>query len=249
MYEEIAQKKILVVGASRGIGRQLCHAIDGLGGHVIAAARDVHSLAENLQDTGIPASRFMACDIGNSEDISALVKGIEPVDALCITAGAAKLAPKHMIKRSSIDAQLEVNLAGPVDLISTMLRFKKLNTGASIVTTTASARYNSVTATVPYVASKNGLVAVSRSLAAEISSLKMRINSVSFDYVMTDMTKPILDHLEKTGTSEFQGIVGVSPVENSVVPYIYLISDASKWMTGQVVGADAGRRITRVVYG
>ena len=48
MYEEIAQKKILVVGASRGIGRQLCHAIDGLGGHVIAAARDVHSWRKNF---------------------------------------------------------------------------------------------------------------------------------------------------------------------------------------------------------
>ena len=75
-----------------------------------------------------------------------------------------------MIKRQIIDSQLSVNLSGPIDLISTMLRLKKVKQRASIITTSASGRYNGVKATVPYVAAKNALVAVSRSLASELSS-------------------------------------------------------------------------------
>ena len=249
MYEDIKNKRILVVGASRGIGRQLCHALQQFGGHVLAASRCLEALSIGLKRTGILSEQLFACDIQETESISELVKNLDPVDAVCITAGTTKLVPKHMIKRPIIDNQFSVNLSGPIDLISTMFRFKKIKSGASIITTTASGRYNGVKATIPYVAAKNGLVAVSRSLSSELSSQGIRINSVSFDYVATGMTESIIDNFEKNKTDDLDGIVGVSPVENTVIPYFYLISDTSKWMTGQVLSADAGRRLSRVVYG
>ena len=249
MYDDIKNKRVLVVGASKGIGRQLCHAIDQLGGHVQAASRDIATLSSGLAHTGIANDQLFSCDIQQPGSILNLVQNLSPVDAVCITAGATKLVPKQMIKRQIIYSQISVNLSGPIDLISTMLRLKKVKQRASIITTSASGRYNGVKATVPYVAAKNALVAVSRSLASELSSKKIRINSVSFDYVSTEMTGAIISHFETNKTDDLDGIIGVSPVENTVIPYLYLISEASKWMTGQVLSADAGRRLSRVVYG
>ena len=68
------------------------------------------------------------------------------------------------------------------------VEIQKFKTGASIVTTSASARYNGVAATIPYVAAKNALVAVTRSLSAELAPKKIRVNTVSFDFVQTDMS-------------------------------------------------------------
>ena len=96
----------------------------------------------------------------------------------------------------------------------------KFKTGASIVTTSAS-RYNGVAATIPYVAAKNALVAVTRSLSAELAPKKIRVNTVSFDYVQTDMSRNILDHLQKTGNEDAQTIIGVSPTENTALPYVF----------------------------
>ena len=86
--------------------------------------------------------------------------------------------------------------------------------------TSASARYNGVAATIPYVAAKNALVAVTRSLSAELAPKKIRVNTVSFDFVQTDMSH-ILDHFEKTGNEDAQTIVGVSPIENAALPYVF----------------------------
>ncbi len=248
MYEDIKNKRILVVGASRGIGRQLCYALHQIGGHVLAASRSLETLSKALSQTGILNQHLFACDIQETESISKLIKNLDPVDAVCITAGSTKLMPKHMIKRSIIDSQISVNLSGPIDLISTMLRFKKIKSGASIITTSSSGRYSGVKAAIPYVAAKSGLVTVNKSLSAELSSQGIRINSVSFDYVATEMTETIVGHLQ-TKVDGLGGIVGVSPVENTVMPYLYLISDTSKWMTGQVVSADAGRRLSRLAHG
>ena len=249
MYEDVAGKRVLIVGASGGIGCGLCHALNDLGAEVIATSRNIEKLQNSFERLGIGAIETKKCDIIQTDEVLALAKELNPVDALCIVAGSTKLVPNHMLKRSIIDSQLSVNLSGPIDLISAMLRFKKFKTGASIVTTSASARYNGVAATIPYVAAKNALVAVTRSLSAELAPKKIRVNTVSFDFVQTDMSRDILDHFQKTGNEDAQTIVGVSPIENAALPYVFLISEASKWMTGQVLSADSGRRLTRIVYG
>ena len=110
MYDDIKNKRVLVVGASKGIGRELCHAIDQLGGHVQAASRDIATLSSGLAHTGIANDQLFSCDIQQPGSILNLVQNLSPVDAVCITAGATKLVPKQMIKRQIIDSQLSVNL-------------------------------------------------------------------------------------------------------------------------------------------
>ena len=118
MYEDVAGKRVLIVGASGGIGCGLCQAINDLGAEVVATSRNTAKLQDRLESLGIDSIKTKQCDIIQPDEVLALAKELSPVDALCIVAGSTKLVPNHMLKRSIIDSQLSVNLAGPIDLIS-----------------------------------------------------------------------------------------------------------------------------------
>jgi NAD(P)-dependent dehydrogenase (short-subunit alcohol dehydrogenase family) len=249
LYDDIQGKRVLVVGASTGIGYSLAIALSNLGAALVLASRTTGSIVNAIDEGRISNAIVISCDITNSDDVQKLVTEIEPVDAVCFVAGAVKLAPKHQLKKAFINSQLDVNLVAPIEFLSSLFRYKKLNDEASIIFTTATARFNSVHATTPYAAAKNGLVSVVQTLAGEALLDNMRVNAVSFDYVSTRMTKDIVGSSEEKREALTKEVVGVSPSLNAVVPYIYLVSKASRWMTGQVIEADAGRRLSRVVHG
>ena len=69
---------------------------------------------------------------------------------------------------------------------------------------------------------------------------KIRVNTVSFDYVETDMIKAV-----KATTTD---IIGIAPVEYSSMPYLFLLSQMSRWISGQIIAADAGRMLGKVRY-
>jgi NAD(P)-dependent dehydrogenase (short-subunit alcohol dehydrogenase family) len=82
-------------------------------------------------------------------------------------------------------------------------------------------------------------VGAAKSLAADLSPKKIRVNVVSFDYVQTDMIKSIQN-------TPHDDTVGISPVEYSSIPYLFILSSMSRWITGQTVAADAGRMLSKV---
>lgn len=249
LYDDIQGKRVLVVGASYGIGYSLAIALSGLGAELVLASRTTGSIVNAIDEGQISNATIISCDVTNSDDVQKLVTAIDPVDAVCFVAGAVKLAPKQQLKKAFINNQVDINLVAPIELLSSLFRYKKFNNEASIILTTAAARFNSVQATTPYAAAKNGLVSVVQTLAGEALSDNIRVNAVSFDYVSSRMTENIVgSNIEKREALTTE-IVGVSPSINAVVPYIYLISKASRWMTGQVIEADAGRRLSRVVHG
>ena len=249
LYDDIQGKRVLIVGASSGIGYSLALALSDLGAELVLASRTTGNIINAVEEGKITKATVISCDVTNSDDVQKLTKEIEPVDAVCFLAGVVKLAPKHQLKKNLINNQLDVNLVAPIELLSSLFRYKKLNPEASIILTTAAARFNSVKATTTYAAAKNGLVSVVQTVAGEALSENIRVNAVSFDYVSSPMTKDLVGSNKEKRESLTEEIIGVSPALNAVVPYIYLLSNASRWMTGQVIEADAGRRLSRVAHG
>ena len=141
-----------------------------------------------------------------------------------------------------------MNLVGPVELISLMLKYRKFREHASIILTSAASRTGGSSTSLLYSIAKAGLTTVHKTLVEELAYSKIRINSVSFDYVKTDMTDFILQNYERKGIPADSDTVGISPVEATVTPFLFLASSASKWMSGQLVAADAGRQLTRATY-
>ena len=249
LYDDIKGKRILILGASTGIGYSLALALSELGAELVLASRTTSNIINAIEEEKITKATVISCDVTNSDDVQKLVREIEPVDAVCFVAGAVKLAPKHQLKKTFINNQLDVNLVAPIELLSSLFRYKKLNPAASIILTTAAARFNSVKATTPYAAARNGLVSVVQTVAGEALSDNIRVNAVSFDYVLSPMTKDLVGNDKEKRETLTREIIGVSPALNAVVPYVYLVSNASRWMTGQVIEADAGRKLSRVAHG
>jgi NAD(P)-dependent dehydrogenase (short-subunit alcohol dehydrogenase family) len=180
------------------------------------------------------------CDIDIDEDVQSLAASIDSLDGVCIVSGVVKLIPPKLLSKRMIDAQVITNLASPLNIVGSLLKKNKLNNGASIIFTSAAGRLCQPPCTAAYAGAKLGLHGAARSLAVDLSPKKMRVNTVSFDYVETDMIKAV----QATTTD----IIGIAPVEYSSMPYLFLLSQMSRWISGQIIAADAGRMLGKVRY-
>ena len=237
MFNDLRDKEVLVVGASRGIGKQLAKTLYSLGANVHLAARNLEALNVIKDEFECP---IYQCDIDNDEDVQSLASAISNLDGVCIVSGVVKLIPPKMMSKRMIDSQVITNLASPLNVIGALLRKNKLNDGASIIFTSAAGRLCQPPCTAAYAGAKLGLHGAARSLAIDLSPKKIRVNTVSFDYVETDMIKAV-----QTTTVD---TIGVSPVEYSSMPYLFLLSQMSRWISGQMIAADAGRMLGKVRY-
>lgn len=237
MFEDLKGKNILVVGASKGIGKQLTKTLHDLGANMHLAARNIDALTNIKNEYNCS---IYQCDIDNDEDVQALASSITSLDGVCVVSGVVKLIPPKMLSKKMIDSQVITNLASPLNIVGALLRKNKLNDEASIIFTSAAGRLCQPPCTAAYAGAKLGLHGAARSLAIDLSPKKIRVNTVSFDYVETDMIKAV-----QTTTVD---TIGVSPVEYSSMPYLFLLSKMSRWISGQMIAADAGRMLGKVRY-
>lgn len=238
MFEDLKGKNILVVGASKGIGRQLAITLNGLGANLHLAARNIEAL--NALKDEISCAVYQ-CDIDKDEDVQALASNVDSLDGVCIVSGVVRLIPPKMLSKKMIDAQLITNLGSPLNIIGALLKKNKVNDSASIIFTSAAGRICQPPCSSVYAGAKLGLHGAARSIASDLAPKKIRVNTVSFDYVNTEM-------IGKIDISASKDTIGVSPIDYSSMPYLFLLSKMSRWTTGQIVAADAGRMLGKVRY-
>ncbi len=237
MFEDLKDKNILVVGASKGIGKQLAITLSTLGSNLFVVGRNIELIEELKSHI---ACKSYICDIDDEEQVKQLSSSLPRLDGLCIVSGFVRLIPPKMLSKKMVDAQVITNLASPLSLVGALLRKNVINDGASIIFTSAAGRLCQPPCTAPYAGAKLGLHGAARSLASDLGQRKIRVNTVSFDYVDTDMIKSI----ERMDTDT----IGVAPVEYSPIPYLFLLSEMSRWTSGQIIAADAGRMLGKVRY-
>ena len=242
-FDDLKNKKILVVGASQGIGKQVCIQLNKLGSKIYALARNKQNL-KNLSEQ-IDA-KLLECDINIEKQVVSIANEIDPIDGICFIAGFVKLLPPKFLMKKTIEPQFTTNIISPLSFLGEFLRKKKINDKASIIFTSASARMNHPPCSVPYASAKMGLIGASKALVKDLSfSNKMRFNVVSYDYVETEMVKNMKVNDKDLNDKD---IISVSPVEHTATPYIFLLSSRSKWINGQIIAADAGRMLSKTRY-
>ena len=237
MFEDIAGKRILVVGATGGIGHQLAEGLSLLSANIILSGRNDAVLSEFQKRFDCKVIR---ADIDIANEVDELCNQLEPLDGVCILSGVVKLVPPKLLTKKMVDSQIITNLASPLNLIGALLRKGKIKDGGSVILTSAAGRICQPPCTAPYAGAKLGLIGAAKSLSADLSSKKIRVNTVSFDYVDTEMIARVITDTRET--------IGISPVQYTTIPYLFLLSSASRWMTGQLVAADAGRMLSKVRY-
>ena len=237
----LKHKTILVTGASSGIGKQTAINISNMNGNVIISGRNKERLQHTLSE--MQGKHSMICsDLTKKEKMLDLIEQLPVLDGFVHCAGISKPLPIKFIKQSYLQDIQAINFESAAILSSFLLKKKKLNKQASIVFVSSIAAQHPYKGGAAYAASKAALEAFARTLALEVAHRKIRVNCIAPAMVQTQMyeaTKAAVSAkaMEKDAARYPLGIGQSDDVANTS---IFLLSDASKWITGQTIRLDGG---------
>jgi 3-oxoacyl-[acyl-carrier protein] reductase len=237
-----AGKHVILSGGSRGLGRNLVEGLLAAGYHVSAFSRSATEFTD--QHAADPAFFFEPADLADSETLVRFLKHAQerfgPPFGLVNCAGVATVGVLALLRDDQIDHAIATNLKGTLTLTRLLLRPMRLRGGGgSIVNISSVVGLRGYRGMAVYAATKGGIDAMTRALARELGSWKIRVNSVAPGYLRTEMSETLEhDQLDKILRRTPLGRLG-APAD-VVGPVKFLLSDESAFITGQVLVVDGG---------
>ena len=241
----LERKTVLVTGASSGIGRATAIECSKMGATVIITARNEGRLKETLDSLDYKLGQthqMLLADLSKEEEIIKLVDLLPVLDGVSLNAGIVKTLPVKFINHDALSEVLNVNMIGPVILTQRLLKKKKLLKGSSVVfTSSIGGVMISTIGNTMYGISKGGLNAFMKGLALEMASLGIRSNSVNPGFVATNILSAGVISEEQLNENMAKYPLGrFGKPEDIAHAIIYLLSDASSWVTGHTLVVDGG---------
>lgn len=242
-------KTVLVTGASSGIGRQCAIDCSKMGAKVILVARNEERLAETLsqmEGEGHKSYSYDLSELGGIKDlVSTVVAESGKLDGFIHAAGIEMTKPVKLLTPEDYEQVYKVNTLSGFEFVRHISSVKNINKSASIVlmaSITAVIGRGSVAA---YAASKGAMVSATRTFALEFAKREIRVNCVSPGTVLTPLMQNYLDTLDKEAYKKrIDGFpLGLGETTDISNACIYLLSDASRWVTGQNLIVDGGYTI------
>ncbi len=238
----LSGKKILVTGASSGIGRAVAIECSKMGAQLLICGRnrerleEVHSLL-----TGDGHQCFVG-DLTQDSAIKGLIAGVEQLDGCVFSAGRGLTLPFQFALREKFDGIFDINFFSPVELFRLLVKKKKMCSNASVVfISSIGGVWSFPVGNSIYGASKAALQSIVASCAKELASKKIRVNSVNPGMVNTPLVKERPFTKEQlTKDMERYPLKRYGEPEDIAYGVIYLLSDASSWVTGQALVIDGG---------
>lgn len=240
-------KTILVTGAGSGIGRSVSVNASRLGATIIMVDINEVALSESLTllDGQDRNHQIKVVDLTCEESIKSLAGGITSIDGLVNNAGMPNTKPLHFISSEEFDRVMGLNTKSPMLLTNLLYKKKKLNKGASIVFTSSLAGlYTFTPANGLYSMTKAALSSYSRSCAVEFAFRGIRSNCVNPSMVNTHLKDSLTFSQE-----EYEKDIQKYPLRRYAEPeevanaIIFLLSDASSYITGHTLLVDGGRSL------
>lgn len=241
----LAGKTILVTGASSGIGRTTAIECSKLGARVILTARNEDRLKSTLDSLDGDGHQMLLCDLSQEEDLEALVASLPEIQGIVNNAGFTQLLPVNFIKASAFEQLLKVNTVAPICLMQKLLKKKKLKAGSSIVFTSSLAGLGYTTlGNSMYTASKGAISAFIKNAAIELAPKQIRVNAVCPGMVDTNiLSAGTITEEQVEKDKQNYPLKRYGRPEDVAYAMIYLLSDASSWVTGTNLIIDRGYSI------
>lgn len=241
----LSDKVAIVTGASRGIGRLIAIALAGQGAKVVVSARNLEAL-QNLA-TEIKAqggdALAVAGDVVIEDDANNLIKqavaAYGQVNILINNAGITRDGLLLRMKDADWDAVLDTNLKGAFHCIRAVAKFMCKQRSGRIINISSVVGEMGNPGQANYCASKAGLLGLTKSVARELARRNVTVNAITPGFIVTDMTDDLTDSARETLTEQIPlGRLGeAEDVANAV---LFLASDQSAYITGQVLGVNGG---------
>lgn len=246
----LKDRRILITGASSGLGYATAISCAHMGAEVVALGRHSERLQQTLSDLNqiseLPHSLHVA-DLTDAESRKQLVANLgRPIDGVVHCAGISRLSPVRMMTEHHMREVQAVNVEAPMLLTQEILKRNLVSPEGSIVFLASIAAHIGVPGVAMYSGTKAALLAMSRCLAMEVVKRKIRVNCLSPALVET----PIFDAMiELSGDASMEQQrnnypLGFGKPEDVANAVIFLLSNASRWITGTTIVMDGGLTIS-----
>jgi NAD(P)-dependent dehydrogenase (short-subunit alcohol dehydrogenase family) len=242
---DLTGRVAIVTGGTRGIGRAIAEGFVAAGAGVVVASRKADACAETekaLTDMGGEALG-VPTHLGDLDALRPLVeRTVERFGRLDIVVNNAATALREDLGHFSPEVfakSIDVNLRGPVFLTQEALPYLTESPSAAVVNVLSAGAFLFSSFTATYSAAKAGLYSFTRSMAAEFAPLGIRVNALAPGTVDTDMVRNNTPEAQERMANAAYLRRAAHPDE-MVGPALFLASDASSFVTGQVVLADGG---------
>ena len=240
----LENKSILVTGASSGIGKEVAISIAKMGAAVILNGRNVERLNEVAKIINKNSTIIVSGDLTDSTTIKTLVETIPKLDGLVHAAGIMRLLPFKFIASNDLNEMMNINFTAPTLLSLELVKKKKINNNASIVYISSitgsliGSKANSM-----YAASKGAVSGMVKGMAIDLAKKNIRVNEVAPGMIETSGAFEIENVVSKDAILEDKkkyplGTYGQP--EDVANACVYLLSSASKWITGTKIVVDGG---------
>ncbi len=244
---DLTGKRILVVGATGGIGRETAVQLSRLGAELAITGRNPEKLQETYEMLEGDGHRQYVIDLNDVDALEGIVKNIVaecgPFNGYAHCAGVANMRPFKMTKKENIIEMMNPNFFSFLEIVRCITKKNCFEDEGSIVAVSSIASVQGKQSKVSYSASKAALDGAIRCLVCDLRKKKIRVNSVMPCWVNTVMYQKYIDRFPDTfevaeiKEKQYMGVTEPVEVANTIA---FLLSDAAKTITGTSILIDGG---------
>ena len=246
---DLSGKTALVTGASRGIGRATAIALAKAGAQVLVhygnSPKEAEAVVAEIRKLGVRADAVQA-DLASPEGAHALAKQVRAIvggrlDILVANAGIAKLVTIEETTVEDFDRLFAVNVRAPFFLVQQLLPI--LGDGSSVILVSSIVAHSSFGTLAAYSATKGAINTLVKHFASALGARGIRVNAVAPGVVNTDMSSFARSEAGRGVTLGVQALQRIADPDDIAPVVTFLASDASRWITGDILAVDGGSKL------
>lgn len=245
--DSLSGKHIVVTGASSGLGQAAAAHLSALGASLSIVGRDESRLGatlSSLANGGTHAAH--AADVGEFGGADALIQRIVTesgaIDGLFHSAGSSLVMPMRLTKEAQVEDLFGAAVMGALGMAKALSRKAAMNDGGSLVFMSSVSAVRGRRGMVAYSAAKAATSGMVRALAIELAERRIRVNSITAGAVETAMHKSFVDSVSDELVAGYRDLhpLGFGQPDDVASAVAFLLSDASRWITGIDLPVDGG---------
>lgn len=237
----LEKKILLITGASSGIGRQIAIECSKMGAKLILTARNEKKLLETKSMLSGDNHIIISADLTDEEQLTVLVEKLNSIDGIVHSAGVEEPIPIQFVNNEIMNYTFSVNANAPILLMAKLIKAKKISKSASVVfISSISGQFCSMIGGALYSASKNALNGFAKAAALELAPKGIRVNCINPGMIETDLSLGIVSKEQFETDKQKYPLKRYGTSRDIAFATIFLLSDASSWITGINMVVDGG---------